>query len=244
MEREQAAFDELKWRICESPVLRHADPTKKFILETDALDYAYGAVLSQKGEDGRFHPVAFYSKSMTPVERNYRILDKEALAIIKALQHWRHWLEGTAELLRIVTDHRNLEYFKNPHLLNRRQLWWLEQLTHFNYEISYCPGDMNSVADALSRMPGLKPAMYEEKRPTTLLNPDHFIAALTTEPLVLEANEYLQPLTDGQLLDQISDETLALDPLLWPPGYELNNDLVLVSKGTGQIWVPDAMEIQ
>jgi hypothetical protein len=80
--------NELKRRICESLVLRHADPTKRFVLETDASDYAYGAVLSQKGEDGKFHPVAFYSKSMTPAERNYGISDKEALAIIKALQHW------------------------------------------------------------------------------------------------------------------------------------------------------------
>jgi hypothetical protein len=59
------------------------------------LDYAYGAVLSQKGDDRKFHPAAFYLELMTPVERNYEISDKEALAIIKALQHWRHWLEGT-----------------------------------------------------------------------------------------------------------------------------------------------------
>jgi hypothetical protein len=232
-ELEQTAFDELKWRICESLVLRHADTTQKFILETDASDYAYGAMLSQKGEDRKFHPMAFYSKSMTPAERNYGISDKEALAIIKALQHWCHWLEGTTEPIRIITDHRNLEYFKNPHPLNRRQLRWLEQLTHFNYKISYCPSDMNSVADALSRMLGLKPEMYEEKRPTTLLDPDCFIAALVTDPPTLEANEYVQLLTDGQLLDQISDETLAIDPLDWPLGYELNNDLVLASKETG-----------
>jgi hypothetical protein len=190
-------------------VLRHANPAQKFILETDASDYAYGAVLLQKGEDRKFHLVAFYSKSMTLVERNYGISDKEALAIIKALQHWCHWLEGTAELIHIITNHCNLEYFKNPHPLNRRQLRWLEQLTHFNYEISYHLGDMNSVMDTLSRMPGLKPEMYEEKRPTMLLDPDHFIATLVTDPPVLEANEYTQPLTDGQLLDRISDETLA-----------------------------------
>jgi hypothetical protein len=227
------AFDELKQRICKSPVLRHADATQRFVLETDASDYAYGVVLSQKGEDRKFHPVAFYSKSMTLAEQNYRISDKEALAIIKALQHWRHWLEGTAEPIRIITNHRNLEYFNNPHPLNRRQLLWLEQLTHFNYEISYCPGDMNSVTDTLSWMPGLKPETYEEKQPTTLFDPDRFIAALATDPLVLESNKYTQPLTDGQLLDWISDKTLAIDPLGWPAGYELNNNLVLSSKETG-----------
>jgi hypothetical protein len=74
-------------------VLTHADIDKKFLLETDASSYAYGTVASQKGHDGTYHPVAIYSKSMTLAERNYGILDKEALAIVKALQYWRHWLE-------------------------------------------------------------------------------------------------------------------------------------------------------
>jgi len=136
--------------VCESPVLIHADPEKKFQMETDASSYAYGAVLSQKAEDKKHHPVAFYSKSMTPAERNYGILDKEALPIIKGLQHWRHWLEGTKEPIRIITDHRNLEYFKNPRPLNQQQLRWLEQLTHYNYKIAYRPRDKNCAADALS----------------------------------------------------------------------------------------------
>jgi len=84
-------------------------------METDALDYVYGAVLSQKNlEDQKYHPVAFYSKSMNPAERNYRISDKEALAIVQALQHWRHWLEGTTIPVEIITDHKNLEYFTRP----------------------------------------------------------------------------------------------------------------------------------
>jgi hypothetical protein len=193
----------------------------------------YGAVLSQKGDNGQFHPVAFYSKSMTPAERNYGISDKEALAIIKALQHWRHWLEGTAKPVHIITDPCNLEYFKNPYPLNRCQLRWLEQLTHFNYEISYRPGDMNSVADALSQMPGLKPPNYEEKQPTMLLDLSRFISALTTNPPVLETNKYVQPLTEGQLISLISEETLRCDPLEWAPGHKLNNELVLVSTSMG-----------
>jgi CRISPR/Cas system CMR-associated protein Cmr5 small subunit len=83
-------------------------------METDTSNYAYGAILSQKADDGMYHPVAFFSKSMNPAEQNYRISDKEALAIIKALQHWHHWLENTEEPVEIITDHQNLEYFKNP----------------------------------------------------------------------------------------------------------------------------------
>jgi hypothetical protein len=102
---------------------------------------------------------------------------------------------------------------------------------------------MNSIADALSRMPGLKPPEYEEKRPTTLLNPDQFISALTTNPPVLEVNEYIQPLTDGQLITRISENTLHLDPVGWEPSHELNDELVLVSTNTGRIWVPPLEEL-
>ena len=136
-ENEQHTFDTLKCMICELPVLIHADPEKKFQMETDSSSYAYGAILSQKVMDNKHHPVAFYLKSMTPVEWNYGISDKETLLIMKGLQFWRHWLEGTKEPVRIITDHRNLEYFKNPQPLNRQQLRWLEQLTHYNHEITY-----------------------------------------------------------------------------------------------------------
>ena len=54
------------------------------------------------------------SKTMNPVEQNYRIPDKEALAIIKGLQNWRHWLKCTQLLVHILTDHKNLESFAKP----------------------------------------------------------------------------------------------------------------------------------
>jgi len=57
-------------------------------METDALDFAYGAVLSQRAEDSYYHPIAFFSKSMNPAERNYGISNKEALPIVKGLIHW------------------------------------------------------------------------------------------------------------------------------------------------------------
>jgi RNase H-like domain found in reverse transcriptase len=110
----------LKEIICAALVLIHADPEERFRVKTDASNYAYGAILSQKGkEDQRNHPVAFFSKSMTPAKRNYGISDKEALAVVKALQHWRHWLEGTQIPLDIITDHKNLEYFTKPRILNQ-----------------------------------------------------------------------------------------------------------------------------
>ena len=88
---------------------QESDP---FQIEADSLDFATGAVLSQQSmTDRKWHPVAFYSKSLSSVERNYEIHDKEMLAIIHALEEWRYFLEGAIYLVEIWTDHKNLEYF-------------------------------------------------------------------------------------------------------------------------------------
>jgi hypothetical protein len=115
---QQGSFQKLKDTIASTPVLIHANPDKPFCIETDASAYAYGAVLSQKSQDSQYHLVGFFSKSMTPPERNYGISDREALAVVRALQHWRHWLEGTRIPVEIITDHCNLEYFTKPKVLN------------------------------------------------------------------------------------------------------------------------------
>ena len=164
-ERQQGAFQTLKDIIATTPILIHPDPEEKFRMETDASNYAYRAVLSQKGKtDQKQHPVAFFSKSMTPAERNYGISDKEALAIVKALQHWRHWLEGMNIPIEILMDHRNLEYFTKPRILNRRQLRWMDLLHHYNYLISYRPRNKNGAADALSRRVELAPENEKEEQ--------------------------------------------------------------------------------
>jgi len=91
-------------------------------METDVSNYAYGAILSQKQETKDRHPIAFMSKSMAPAERNYDIGDKEMLAVVKPLEHWQHWLEGTKLPIEILTDHKNLVNFSNPRILNQRQM--------------------------------------------------------------------------------------------------------------------------
>ena len=77
----------------QEPVLAALDLDKKMRMEVDASDYAIGGVLSMEGEDGRWRPVAFLSKSLNKTERNYEIHDKEMLAIIRGLESWRHLLK-------------------------------------------------------------------------------------------------------------------------------------------------------
>ena len=87
----------------------------------DVLDYAIGRVLSMECEDGKWRPVAFLSKSLNKMRRNYEIHDKEMMAIIRELENWRHLLEGAWFKFEICSDHKNLEYFMKAQKLNRKQ---------------------------------------------------------------------------------------------------------------------------
>ena len=86
-------------------------------METDASGHAIGGVLSQE-QEGKWKPIVFLSRIMQPVERNYKIYDKELLVIIKALTKWRQYLLDAMEPFEIWMDHKNLKYFREPHKLN------------------------------------------------------------------------------------------------------------------------------
>jgi hypothetical protein len=111
------AFEELKTRMCCSLVLTQLDFEGKFYLQTDALAYSVGTVLSQRGKNlpslqkhakPKTHPIAYYSATFTPIKQNYNIYEWELLAIMKSLAHWRPYLGWTKEPFTILTDHANL----------------------------------------------------------------------------------------------------------------------------------------
>lgn len=104
------------------------------------------------------------SKSMTPAEKNHDIYDKEMGAIVHALKHFRHLVEGGKFPLHILTDHKNLEYFKKSQVLNKRQHRWLQFLQRFNFTISYRPGNKSGKPDALSRRPDHRPEGGQKNR--------------------------------------------------------------------------------
>ena len=134
-----------------APLLAHYDLDSQCLLETDASDTVVAAVFSQKGLDGEWHPVGYFSKTMVPAETNYPIYDKELLAIVQALQHWRAELEGTVDPIQVITDHKALEYFMSSKLLSARQARWAEILSRYHFQISYKPGKSNK-ADPLTRL--------------------------------------------------------------------------------------------
>ena len=85
----------------------------------DASKYATGAVLTQLDSNGNRHPISFISKTFSPTERNYEIYDRELLAIICALNEWRHYIQGTPHTTTILSDHKNLTYYREAQRLNR-----------------------------------------------------------------------------------------------------------------------------
>ena len=116
--------------MCFSPVLAQPNFDKRFVLQVDASAYGMGAILSQESDPTTLtpslkqrakptlHPVAYYSATFTATERNYDIYERELLAIMKALAHWRPYLGWTKTPFVIRTDHANLQYWKSPRNLN------------------------------------------------------------------------------------------------------------------------------
>eukprot|EP00833_Pecoramyces_ruminatium_P015969 jgi/Orpsp1_1/1190001/evm.model.d7180000076044.1 len=100
-------------------VLIYPDSEKEFIVETDASDFAIGCVLSQVcDKDNLLYLVAFHSRSLNKAKFNYTIYDKELLAIITSFDTFRHHLEGAKFPVQVLTDHKNLLYFKKfQHLI-------------------------------------------------------------------------------------------------------------------------------
>ena len=121
-------------------------------METDASDYALAAILSMYNPNGELHPITFHSQTFSGAELNYNVHDKELLAIYEAFWHWRHYFEGPASLVNVITDYKNLEYFTMMKLLTRRQARWSEYFSQFNMIIRFRPGKLGTKPDALTRL--------------------------------------------------------------------------------------------
>lgn len=147
----QQAFELLKEYFTSAPVLAHFDFDRPITLETDSSDYVSAGILSQPDDNDVLRPVAFFSKKLSETESNYEIYDKELLAIIRCFEEWRPELEGAPSPVKVITDHKNLEYFMKSRHLNRRQSRWSEFLSRFNFHIAYRPGKLGGKPDSLTR---------------------------------------------------------------------------------------------
>jgi len=148
------ALDTLIDIVTSSPVLIAPDQDRQFKLEVDASQFAIGAILWQRDPANakKLRAVGYYSTTLSPAERNYKVFDRELLGIIRALRHWSHLLRGTPIPVIIWTDHHNLTYWCEPHKVSPCTATWQVELQQYNYELYHKPGDTIK-ADALSCRP-------------------------------------------------------------------------------------------
>ncbi|GJX53023.1 putative reverse transcriptase domain-containing protein [Tanacetum coccineum] len=149
-ENQESAFQLLKQKLCEAPILALPEGNDDFVVYCDASHQGLGAVLMQRKE-----VIAFASRQLKPNEENYTTHDLKLGAVVFALKIWRHYLYGTK--CTVFTDHKSLQHILDQKELNIRQRRWLELLADYDCEIRYHPGKANVVADALSRKERIKP---------------------------------------------------------------------------------------
>jgi len=143
-EEQQKAFDILKERLTNAPILALPNFTKTFEIECDASNIGIGVVLLQEG-----HPIAYFSEKLKGSHLNYSTYDKELYALVRALHTWQHYLFPKEFVIH--SDHESLKYLKIQNKLNKRHAKWVEFLEQFPYVIKHKQGKINIVVDALSR---------------------------------------------------------------------------------------------
>jgi len=177
----QTAFENLKQKFAEGPVLLIPDPTKQFVVESDASKWATGAVLRQQDMNGDWHPCGYISHTFDATQRNYEIYDRELLGIIRALETWRHYFLGSPHPITILSDHKNLTYFRSAQKLNRRQARWSLLLSQYDLKLVHVPGSQMVQSDALSRRPDWIQEKDDDNENRVLLPEELFVRVIDTE---------------------------------------------------------------
>jgi RNase H-like domain found in reverse transcriptase len=135
--------DKLISIVTSDPVLHQLNYDKPFILEVNASQFAIRAILQQEGDDGKLHPVGYYSKALMDVEHGYNIHDRELMAIVKGLEHWQHLLAASGHTMTVYTDHQNLLYYRKPQDINWRVARYIPHLAEYNFKLVHKPGATN-----------------------------------------------------------------------------------------------------
>ena len=149
----QKSFDGLRTALTRAPVLAFPKENCLFVLDTDASDFAIGAVLSQV-QGGEEKVIAYYSKTLDGTQRRYCTTKRELLAIRASIEQWAHHLRMEEFVLR--TDHQALKWVSTMKCNDRAMLNWASYVRTFKFEIEHRPGRLHSNADALSRAPRRK----------------------------------------------------------------------------------------
>lgn len=216
-DQELNAFEELKRKIIQAPVLALYSPNGETELHRDASTAGFGAVLMQRSSDKCFHPIFFFSKRTTEVESRYHSFELEMLAIIYALRRFRVYLIGIK--FKIITDCNALTLACKKKDISPRINRWILELLEYDYEVEHRPGTRMGHVDALSR--------------------------LTSEILVIEDNSFEINLALSQNRDNKLRELKTILQKTEDSQYEMRNGIVFKKQGEELLfYVPRAMELQ
>ena len=203
----QHAFDAIKGLVtghdCLTTINHDDMQDNKIFITCDASDQRTGAVLSYGPTWESARPVAYDSMALKAAQLNYPVHEKELLAIIRALQKWRSELLGAPIL--IYTDHRTLENFNHQKDLSRCQARWQEFLAQYNHTITYIPGEVNSVADALSCLPDC----VDDIPPTPVAS----LLTIQTDPSLLKS--IIEGYETDPFCDKVQNAQKSIDSIEW-----------------------------
>ena len=149
-ESQHNSFHSLKNHICSAPILAYPKFDQPFVLQTDASDKGLGAVLTQFDNSGKEHVISYASRSLSDREKNYSATEKEALAVVFAVEHFRVYLLGRT--FSLVTDHSALQWLHSVEPKGRLARW-IMILQEYSFTIQHRPGIAHGNADGLSRLP-------------------------------------------------------------------------------------------
>jgi hypothetical protein len=148
-EQQQLAFDQIKEKLISPPILAFFDPTQKQILITDASSKSLGCILGQRDKDGKETVIGYGSKTLQTHEQTFGVSHLEAYAVVWAVQHFRHYLQGRNFLIKC--DHSSLKFIFGNENPSPKVARWASLLMEYDYDLEYIRGKRNP-ADALSRL--------------------------------------------------------------------------------------------
>ncbi|GKD58088.1 putative reverse transcriptase domain-containing protein [Tanacetum coccineum] len=206
-EEQELAFQTLKDKLCNAPILAHPDGPEDFMVYCDASGIGLGCVLMQRGM-----VIAYTSRQLKIHEKNFTTHDLELGAVVFALKIWRHYLYRTKSV--IYTDYKSLQHIFSQKELNMQQRRWIELFSDYDCEIRYHPGKANVVADALSRKERVNSKRVKAINMTLQSSiKDRILAAQK------EAVDEFAGLQKGldEMIEQRSDGTLYYLDRIWVP---------------------------
>ncbi|GJS19483.1 putative reverse transcriptase domain-containing protein [Tanacetum coccineum] len=204
---EELAFQTLKDKLCNAPVLALPDGLEDFVVYCDVSGIGLGCVLMQKGK-----VIAYVSRQLKIHEKNYTTHDLELGVVVFALKIWRHYLYGTKSV--IYMDHTILQHIFSQKELNMRHRRWIELFSDYEYETRYHPGKANVVVDALSRKERVNPKRVRAMNMTLQSSIKDRILAAHKE--AVDEFPGLQKSLD-EMIEQRNDGTLYYLDRIWVP---------------------------